>query len=47
MLKRASEEPRGPAAAIVTDVLADAECKGIINASQRKILLQQVALHLA
>lgn len=47
MLKRPSEEPRGPAAAIVTDVLADAECKGIINASQRNILLQQVALHLA
>ncbi|XP_068341383.1 diacylglycerol kinase 2 [Pyrus communis] len=46
MLRRASEEPRGHAAAIMTDVLLDAECKGIINASQKKILLQQMALQL-
>ncbi|KAL5818867.1 hypothetical protein ACOSQ4_022709 [Xanthoceras sorbifolium] len=47
MLRRASEEPRGHAAAIMTDVLLDAECKGIINASQKKILLQQIALQLS
>jgi diacylglycerol kinase (ATP) len=46
MLRRASEEPRGHAAAIMADVLVDAECRGIINASQKKILLQQMALHL-
>lgn len=47
MLRRASEEPRGHAAAIMTEVLLDAECKGIINASQKKTLLQQMALQLA
>ncbi|KAK0604402.1 hypothetical protein LWI29_015342 [Acer saccharum] len=47
MLRRASEEPRGHAAAIMTDVLLDAECKGIINTSQKKTLLQQIALHLS
>uniref|UniRef100_A0A6N2NA38 Diacylglycerol kinase accessory domain-containing protein n=1 Tax=Salix viminalis TaxID=40686 RepID=A0A6N2NA38_SALVM len=47
MLRRASEEPRGHAAAIMTEVLADAECKGIINASQKKLLLQQMALNLS
>lgn len=47
MLRRASEEPRGHAAAIMTEVLADAECKGIINASQKKLLLQQLALNLS
>ncbi|XAR73136.1 Diacylglycerol kinase [Bertholletia excelsa] len=51
MLRRASasalEEPRGHAAAIMTEVLADAECKGVINASQKKLLLQQIALQLA
>ncbi|GLT70920.1 hypothetical protein SLA2020_429700 [Shorea laevis] len=46
MLRRASEEPRGHAAAIMADVLVDAECGGIINASQKKVLLQQMALHL-
>ncbi|PQQ00752.1 diacylglycerol kinase 2 [Prunus yedoensis var. nudiflora] len=46
MLRRASEEPRGHAAAIMAEVLLDAECKGIINASQKKILLQQMALQL-
>ncbi|XP_059432522.1 diacylglycerol kinase 2 isoform X3 [Corylus avellana] len=44
MLRRASEEPRGHAAAIMADVLVDAECRGIINASQKKVLLQQMAL---
>lgn len=47
MLRRASEEPRGHAAAIMTEVLLDAECKGIINASQKKVLLQQMALNLS
>ncbi|XP_075498404.1 diacylglycerol kinase 2-like isoform X2 [Primulina tabacum] len=49
MLLRASgtEGPRGHAAAIMTDVLADAECKGVINASQKKLLLQDIALHLS
>lgn len=48
MLRRANdEEPRGHAAAIMTEVLVDAECKGIINASQKKILLKQLALNLS
>ncbi|KAL5555082.1 hypothetical protein UlMin_037318 [Ulmus minor] len=47
MLRRASEEPRGHAAAIMTEVLLDAECKGIINASQKKTLLQQMAINLS
>ncbi|KAK9950293.1 hypothetical protein M0R45_005791 [Rubus argutus] len=47
MLRRASEEPRGHAAAIMTEVLLDAECKGIINASQKKTLLHSMALQLA
>ncbi|KAF5482297.1 hypothetical protein F2P56_002879 [Juglans regia] len=46
MLRRASE-PRGHAAAIMMEVLLDAECRGIINASQKKVLLQQMALHLS
>ncbi|CAN1835951.1 Diacylglycerol kinase 2 [Linum perenne] len=47
MLRRTLEEPKGHAVAIMTEVLADAECKGIINTSQRKILLQQLALNLS
>lgn len=49
MLRRASgsHEPRGHAAAIMTDVLVDAECKGVINASQKKLLLQEIALQLS
>lgn len=39
--------PRGHAAAIMTEVLADAECKSVINASQKKLLLQQIALQLS
>lgn len=46
-LRRASEEPRGHATTIMTEVLLDAQCKGIINASQKKVLLQQIALHLS
>ncbi|XP_059656344.1 diacylglycerol kinase 2 [Cornus florida] len=49
MLRRASGsgERTGHAAAIMTDVLVDAECKGLINASQKKLLLQQMALQLS
>ncbi|KAI4378835.1 hypothetical protein MLD38_016261 [Melastoma candidum] len=47
LLRRAEEESRGHATAIMTDVLEDAERKGVINTSQRKALLQQVALSLA
>ncbi|XP_054806545.1 diacylglycerol kinase 2 [Prosopis cineraria] len=48
MLRRTSEdEPRGHAAAIMTDVILDAESKGVINASQKKVLLQQMAIHLS
>ncbi|KAL2504680.1 Diacylglycerol kinase 2 [Abeliophyllum distichum] len=49
MLRRVSgtDEPRGHAAAIMTEVLADAECKSVINASQMKLLLQQISLQLS
>ena len=47
MLRRASDEPRGHAAAIMNEVLLDAECKGVINAAQKKQLLQQMALNLS
>lgn len=47
MLRRASEEPTGHAAAIMTEVLVNAECNGVINAAQKKLLLQQMALRLS
>ncbi|KAL9148426.1 hypothetical protein ABFS82_12G040400 [Erythranthe guttata] len=49
MLRKASgtEGPRGHAAAIMSEVLVDAECKGVINASQKKLLLQEIALQLS
>ncbi|KAL3637882.1 Diacylglycerol kinase 2 [Castilleja foliolosa] len=49
MLRKASgtDGPRGHAAAIMTEVLVDAECKGVISASQKKLLLQQIALQLS
>ncbi|KAL8092826.1 hypothetical protein AgCh_034902 [Apium graveolens] len=49
MLRRASgsQEPRGHASVIMTDVLIDAECKGVINASQKKLLLQEISLQLS
>lgn len=49
MLKKASGSngPRGHAAAIMTEVLVDAECKGLITAAQKKVLLQQIALQLS
>ncbi|XP_078434741.1 diacylglycerol kinase 2 [Wolffia australiana] len=47
MLRKASDEPTGHVAAIMTDVLANAESGGVINASQKRMLLQQVALRLS
>ncbi|XP_010912742.2 diacylglycerol kinase 2 [Elaeis guineensis] len=47
MLRRASEEPTGHAAAIMTEVLVNAECNGVINAAQKRLLLQQMALRLS
>lgn len=47
MLKRASEEPLGHAAAIITDILEDAETNHIINASQKRALLQEMALRMS
>ncbi|KAK9167599.1 hypothetical protein Scep_002790 [Stephania cephalantha] len=47
MLRRASEEPTGHAAAIMAEVLVNAECKGVITAAQKRLLLQQMALHLS
>jgi len=47
MLRRASEEPLGHAAAIVTDVLEDAESNHVINAAQKRALLQEMALRLS
>ncbi|CAN4115341.1 unnamed protein product [Withania somnifera] len=35
------------AAAIMTEVLVDAECRGLITAAQKKVLLQQIALQLS
>ncbi|KAF8369676.1 hypothetical protein HHK36_032299 [Tetracentron sinense] len=47
MLKRASEEPLGHAAAIITDVLENAETNHVITASQKRALLQEMALRLS
>lgn len=48
MLKRsATEGRRGHAAAMMMDVLVDAECREIINASQKKFLMQEIALQLS
>ncbi|XP_060974767.1 diacylglycerol kinase 1-like [Cannabis sativa] len=44
MLKRAAVEPLGHAAAIITDVLENAETNSVINASQKRALLQEMAL---
>ncbi|CAN8256914.1 unnamed protein product [Cochlearia groenlandica] len=46
MLKRAAEEPLGHAAAIITDVLENAETNQVINASQKRALIQEMALRL-
>uniref|UniRef100_A0A2N9HIE1 Diacylglycerol kinase n=1 Tax=Fagus sylvatica TaxID=28930 RepID=A0A2N9HIE1_FAGSY len=47
MLKRVAEEPLGHAAAIITDVLENAETNHVINASQKRSLLQEMALRLS
>ncbi|KAK4427730.1 Diacylglycerol kinase [Sesamum alatum] len=47
MLKRAAEEPLGHAAAIITDVIENAETNHVINASQKRALLQEMALRLS
>jgi len=47
MLKRASEEPLGHAAAIMAEVLENAVCKGVISAAQKRALLQEMALRLS
>ncbi|CAI9111875.1 OLC1v1012204C1 [Oldenlandia corymbosa var. corymbosa] len=47
MLRRTAEEPLGHAAAIVTDVLESAESNHVINASQKRALLQEMALRLS
>lgn len=46
MLKRAAEEPLGHAAAIITDVLENAETNHVISAVQKRALLQEMALRL-
>ncbi|KAI4343942.1 hypothetical protein L6164_011230 [Bauhinia variegata] len=47
LLKRAAEEPLGHAAAVITDVLENAETNHVINASQKRALLQEMALRLS
>ncbi|CAM8902573.1 unnamed protein product [Rhodiola kirilowii] len=47
MLKRAAEEPLGHAAAIIADVLETAETNHVINAVQKRALLQEMALRLS
>ncbi|OAE30071.1 hypothetical protein AXG93_1474s1170 [Marchantia polymorpha subsp. ruderalis] len=47
MLKRTAEEPLGHAAAIMVDVLENAECRGVINAVQKRALLQEMAVRLS
>ncbi|XVE54718.1 hypothetical protein DITRI_Ditri03aG0104400 [Diplodiscus trichospermus] len=46
MLKRTAEEPLGHAAAIITNVLESAETNHVINTSQKRVLLQEMALRL-
>ncbi|XP_031489898.1 diacylglycerol kinase 1 isoform X1 [Nymphaea colorata] len=47
MLKKAAEEPLGHAAAIVAEVLENAQSSRVITASQKKALLQEMALRLS
>lgn len=47
MLKRAAEEPLGHAAAIIADVLENAETNHVITAAQKCALLQEMALKLS
>ncbi|XP_062202692.1 diacylglycerol kinase 1-like [Phragmites australis] len=46
MLKRVSEEPLGHAASIMADILENAENSGVISASQKRTLLQEIASRL-
>uniref|UniRef100_A0A0E0RF78 Diacylglycerol kinase n=1 Tax=Oryza rufipogon TaxID=4529 RepID=A0A0E0RF78_ORYRU len=47
MLRRTSEEPTGHAAAIMSEVLMNAECNGVIDAAQKRLLLHEIALRLS
>lgn len=47
MLRRPSEEPTGHAAAVMSDVLVNAECNGVIDAAQKRLLLHEIALRLS
>ncbi|KAM0060454.1 putative diacylglycerol kinase (ATP) [Helianthus debilis subsp. tardiflorus] len=47
MLKRTTEETLGHAAGIVADVLENAETNQVINASQKRTLLHEMALRLS
>ncbi|EFJ30273.1 hypothetical protein SELMODRAFT_90522 [Selaginella moellendorffii] len=47
MLKRTQEDARDHAAAIMTEILENAECGGVINASQKRALLQEMAVRLS
>ncbi|XP_010314220.1 diacylglycerol kinase 1-like [Solanum lycopersicum] len=47
MLKRAAEEPLGHAAAIIADVLENAESNKVINTLQKRALLQEMAIRLS
>lgn len=46
MLKRATEEPMGHAAAIIADVLETAESSHVINATQKRALMHEMAVRL-
>ncbi|MBA0703265.1 hypothetical protein Goari_022113 [Gossypium aridum] len=46
MLRRTAEERLGHAAAIITNVLESAETNHVINTSQKRALLQEMALRL-
>ncbi|VAI14766.1 unnamed protein product [Triticum turgidum subsp. durum] len=47
MLRRPSEELTGHAAAVMSDVLVNAECNGVIDAAQKRLLLHEIALRLS
>ncbi|ONK75785.1 uncharacterized protein A4U43_C03F20530 [Asparagus officinalis] len=47
MLKRSADESLGQAASVITDVLENAESDGVITATQKRALLQEMALRLS
>ncbi|KAM6580604.1 hypothetical protein CsatA_004378 [Cannabis sativa] len=47
MFKRTVEEPLGHAATIISDVFENAETNSVINASQKRALLREMALRLS